>query len=122
MSLLEEDKYLMEMASIGDIDNKLIIIIRSNDPENIPHFHICDKTTLGSNFHTCVKIENAEYFHHTGKEDVLNTKQRKALIQFLNSTCDLGISYWKFLIMTWNSNNSSKKISINCKMPDYSEL
>ena len=76
------DKMLMEMASIGDLDNKLTIIIRMNDPGNIPHFHIVDKQTLGNKFHTCIKIETAEYFHHTGKEDVLNSKQRKLLVNY----------------------------------------
>ena len=31
---------LLEMARVGDMDSKLAIYIRSNDPGNIPHFHI----------------------------------------------------------------------------------
>ena len=37
---LNNEKKMMEMASIGDIDSELTIIIRMNDTENIPHFHI----------------------------------------------------------------------------------
>ena len=69
---------LLEMARVGDMDSKLAIYIRSNDPGNIPHFHIVDQVTMGDKFHTCIKIETAEYFHHTGKEDILNAVQVNA--------------------------------------------
>ena len=116
------EKMIMEMASIGDIDSQLTIIIRMNDPGNIPHFHIVDKTTLGSKFHTCVKIESAEYFHHTGKEDVLNTKQRKSLVNYLSATNKRGLSNWEYLVTTWNYNNSNMNIDEELPMPDYTKL
>ena len=116
------EKFLFEMAQIGNLDNKLIIYVRSNEGDSIPHFHIVDKQTLGSKFHTCVKIETAEYFHHTGKEDVLNSKQRKRFVDFLNSLTPLENTYWEFLLLTWNINNSNRKVSISQKMPDYTNL
>lgn len=116
------ERFLFEMAQIGDLDNKLIIYVRSNEGGNIPHFHIVDKQTLGSKFHTCVKIENATYFHHTGKEDVLNSKQRKRLIEFLSKDFDEDTTNWEYLIMTWNANNSSTKLSKRMQMPDYTNL
>lgn len=119
---LQDERMLMEMTSIGDIDSKLTIIIRMNDPGNVPHFHIVDKTTLGSKFHTCIKIESAEYFHHTGKEDVLNTKQRKLLVDYLSSTNRRGDLNWEYLVTTWNYNNSSVLVDENIPMPDYTKL
>lgn len=119
---LSDERMLMEMASIGDIDSKLTIIIRMNDPGNIPHFHIVDKTTLGSKFHTCIKIETAEYFHHTGKEDTLNSKQRKLLVNYLSSSIKNGLSAWEYLVMTWNFNNSNMNIDEDLPMPDYTKL
>lgn len=119
---LSDERMLMELASIGDIDSKLTIIIRINDPGNIPHFHIVDKTTLGSKFHTCIKIETAEYFHHTGKEDTLNSKQRKLLVNYLSSSIKNGLSAWEYLVMTWNFNNSSINIDEDLPMPDYTKL
>lgn len=116
------ERFLFEMAQIGDLDNKLIIYVRSNEGGNIPHFHIVDKQTLGSKFHTCVKIENATYFHHTGKEDVLNSKQRKRLVEFLSKDFDEDTTNWEYLIMTWNANNSSTKLSKRMQMPDYTNL
>lgn len=116
------ERFLFEMAQIGDLDNKLIIYVRSNEGGNIPHFHIVDKQTFGSKFHTCVKIENATYFHHTGKEDVLNSKQRKRLVEFLSKDFDEDTTNWEYLIMTWNANNSSTKLSKRMQMPDYTNL
>lgn len=119
---LNDERMLMEMASIGDLDSKLTIIIRMNDPGNIPHFHIVDKQTLGSKFHTCIKITSAEYFHHTGKEDVLNSKQRKLLVTYLSSTIKHGLTAWEYLVMTWNFNNSDLNVDENIQMPDYTKL
>ena len=117
-----DDKMLLEMAQIGNINKILVIYVRSNDPGNIPHFHIVDKSTLGNKFHTCIKIETSEYFHHTGKEDVLNSKQRKQLVDFLNNSNELGVSNWKYLLLSWNTNNSTKKVNINIQMPDYTNI
>lgn len=119
---LQDEQMLMEMASIGDIDSKLTIIIRMNDPANIPHFHIVDKTTLGQKFHTCIKIETAEYFHHTVKEDTLNSKQRKLLVNYLSSTNRRGHLNWEYLVTTWNYNNSSVLVDEDIPMPNYLEL
>lgn len=113
-----EDKILLEITSIGNIDNTLCVVIRMNDVENIPHFHIMDKSTLGKKFHTCVKIETPEYFHHHGKVDVLNSKQRKSLVEFLKSSHRDGTK-WEMLVDLWNINNSTIKVDDNIDMPDY---
>lgn len=118
----ELDDMLLEMAKVGELDNKLVVYIRSNDPGNIPHFHIVDKSTLGDKFHTCIKIEVAEYFHHTGKEDTLNSKERKQLVDFLNKNDKWGDNYWKIVIQEWNRNNSDYDINPNLSMPDYTKL
>lgn len=118
----EWDDMLLEMAQIGNINKTLVIYVRSNDPGNIPHFHIVDKTTLGNKFHTCIKIETSEYFHHTGKEDVLNSKERKQLLDFLNYSNELGVSNWRYLLLSWNTNNSTKKVNMNIQMPDYTNI
>lgn len=118
----QEERYLIEMANIGSIDNKLVAIIRMNDPGNIPHFHIVDKATLGRDFHTCIKIEAPEYFHHEGKEDVLNSKQRKNLNDFLKNKNELGVTNWRYLVTTWNINNSNKNVDKDIVQPDYTKL
>ena len=117
----EWDDMLLEMAQIGTF-NKYTIIVWTNDSGNIPHFHIVDSSTRGEEFHTCIKIEKPEYFHHTGKVDVLNSKERKSLVDFLKNPIDEDISNWEFLIMTWNSNNLNKKLSKKIPMPDYTNI
>jgi hypothetical protein len=115
------DDILLEMAQIGTF-NKYTIIVWTNDSVNIPHFHIVDSSTRGEEFHTCIKIEKAEYFHHSGKEGVLNSKQRKSLVDFLKKHFDEDTSNWEYLIMTWNANNSNMKLSKKIQMPDYTNI
>ena len=119
---LNNEKKMMEMASIGDIDSELTIIIRMNDTENIPHFHIVDKVTLGNNFHTCIKIETPEYLHHTGKEDVLNSKQKKTLMKFFTMSDKWGDNYWDIVLQEWNRNSSKIEVDRNLSTPDYTKL
>ena len=84
MKIVFANNNLTEMARIGFTDDMYEIYINTDDPGNIPHFHY-RKANEWDKFHTCIKIATAEYFHHTGKEDVLNSKQRKELVKFLSS-------------------------------------
>ena len=118
----DDSRLLLEMARVGDMDNKLAIYIRSNDPRNIPHFHIVDQATLGNEFHTCIKIGVAEYFHHTGKENILNTKQKKSLMKFFSKSDKWGDNYWDIVLQEWNRNNSKIEVDRKLKIPNYLEL
>lgn len=102
-----KNSQLDEMARVGFLDKKEIYI-RTNDPGNIPHFHIWDISTMGDEFHTCIKIESPEYFHHEGKEDVLSSKEKKELIRFLSSerkNSRFKMTNWQYLVDLWNDNN-----------------
>ena len=101
-----------------DIDD-LELYVRTDDAGKIPHFHICDATTKGQKFHTCVKLNAPEYFHHTGKEDVLNSKQRKELVKFLAQKNKRGLTNWEMMLILWNMNNSDVYIDDTAPMPDY---
>lgn len=109
------------MALIGNVD-EYAISINTNDGDYIHHFHIKDTNFNGNKFHTCIKIEKAEYFHHKGKENILNSKLRKELIKFLKSKTELGITHCEYLVATWNNNNSNKELPIEIPMPDYTAL
>ena len=120
--LLDRYDVLSEIAQIGYVGSYQIYI-HTNDPGNVPHFHIWDLSTRGEKFHTCIRIDCAKYFHHTGKEDVLNSKLRKELIAFLKSPYrNRGISVWEHLIDTWNDNNSNVILPYDLPMPNYLEL
>lgn len=120
-SLEKDNNMLLEMAQIGTF-GKYTIIVWTNDPGNIPHFHVIDSATRGNSFNTCIKIESAEYFHHEGKEDTLNTKERKELLKFLNSKDKWGEQNWVVLLKEWERNNSKTSIDINLPIPDYTKL
>lgn len=118
---LHNDSVINEMSQVGTF-SKYTIIVWTNDPGNIPHFHIVDSSTRGEKFHTCLKIESPEYFHHSGKEDVLNNKERKELLKFLNSKDKWGEQNWIVLLKEWERNNSNSSIDINQVIPDYLKL
>ena len=114
------DVQLYEMARVGMID-EYEVYIHTDDPGKIPHFHIWDYSTRGQNFHTCVRIDKPEYFHHTGKEDVLNSKMRKELVKFLTSKSKNKRfdTNWEYLISMWNDNNSDIQIDEEQEIPNY---
>lgn len=104
--------------------NEYEIYIHTDDPGNVPHFHIWDKETRGKKFHTCVRIDKAEYFHHNGKEDVLGVRDRKDLVNFLSSfhkNKRYGTN-WEYLVSMWNDNNSSVEVDEDLPMPDYRNI
>ena len=116
-----QSNMLLEMAKVGPLNDELVIYIWTNDGGNIPHFHIVDKATMGNEFHTCVKIMSAEYFHHTGKEDMLNSKQKKALMKFFTMSDKWGDNYWDIVLQEWNRNSSKIEVDRNLPAPDYTK-
>ena len=123
-----EDGVLLEMARVGYFfRDKFEVYIHTDDPGNEPHFHIRDASTRGQDFHTCIKILSPEYFHHTGKEDVLNSHEKKALVEFLkekptNSKKTAFVSNWDKLVYEWNENNSNVYVDEDMEMPNYMDL
>ena len=78
------------------------------------------------NFSCCVKILKPDYFIHTGKEDTLNSKLKKSLINFLTSKHRKrkNITNWEYICMCWDDNNSNYELpeEIYDNMPDYTKL
>ena len=113
---------LTEMARIGIIDD-YELYVRSKDGGNVPHIHIWDAETNGDKFHSCVRLDAPEYFHHTGKEDVLNHKMKKELIDFFNAPYrKYNITNWQHAVDLWNDNTSDIIIPEGYEMPDYNKL
>lgn len=127
MDIIEElrklhEQELNEMARVGKID-KYEIWIRTDDPGKIPHMHIWDFSTKGDKFHTCIRLDKPEYFHHTGKEGSLNSKLKRELNDFLNSTnTRFNMTMWEYILKLWNENNSDVIIDEDQPMPDYTLL
>lgn len=120
---LPDESGLNKMAQIGRFGN-YTAFVNTDDLGNIPHFHLWDSNSKGGRFHTCIKILSPEYFHHHGKEGVLNSSDRKELCAFLAlpSEDEPTKTNWGVLVIEWNRNNSEKKIDAKTPMPDYSLL
>jgi len=114
------------MSRVG-YSGELEVYVNTDDAGNIPHFHLRDSDDWDK-FHTCIKIESAEYFHHTGKEGTLNSKQRKELYDFMNAPVTVKkyankfSNNWELVCFLWDINNSNVSISENVNMPNYLKL
>ena len=118
-----DESYLYEMAKIGFVGS-LEVFVRSNDPGNIPHFHIKDHNKKHDN-EGCIRIDCPDYFDHEGKTMHLNQSQIKELIIFLKSPHvrkHFTGSKWDYLVQLWNDNNSAVEIDEDAEMPDYTLL
>ena len=122
----QDGGFICEMARVGFFFTPLYeVYVHTNDPGNEPHFHVRDASTQGGEFHTCVKLKEPVYFHHDGKEDVLNAHMRKALDDFLRSPPSKQykkISFptnWDKVVYEWNENNSSMTVDEDLLQPDY---
>lgn len=98
--------------------------IRTNDGGNLAHFHLEESGEDGKKFKTCIRLDEAKYFHHGPYTSVLNAKQRKQLKGFLSSPSkkDKGKTNWQVLVDEWNRNNSTTTLPSTLVMPDYSNI
>ena len=126
--LIEED-YLNEMAvRVGNPQPEYLIYVNANDEGYIPHFHYVDVTTRGKDkkgFHTCIRIDKAEYFKHGNKIDSLNSMQKRQLQSFLKEPFEkpnFQGTNWDYIVMIWNTNNSQMNVDEDQPMPDYMNL
>lgn len=115
------------MARIGFTSDRYEVYVNTNDGGKIPHFHYRDANDW-SKFHTCIRIDRPEYFHHEGKSDVLNSKQKKALQKFMKSKVSLDrykdkfSNNWELICFMWDINNSDIQIDDNTQQPNYINL
>ena len=69
----------------------------------IPHFHI---SNLNKTFNCCIRIYENKYFSHGGKyRDILNSRQRKQLNDYLKqiSKDDKNKTVWEYIVKVWES-------------------
>jgi hypothetical protein len=122
--LLNQDVY--GMARVGFID-EYEIYVNTDDGGAIPHFHYRLENEWDK-FHTCICIETSEYFHHNNKQNILNSKQKKSLDQFMKSAVQISkyadkfSNNWQLVCFLWDLNNSNVEISKKAKQPDYTKL
>lgn len=127
MKILSSKTDIMGMARIGHVDDKYEVYVNTDDGGSIPHFHFRDAKDWNK-FHTCIYIEEPKYFHHTGKEDVLNSSLKKKLQEFMEQPVKLKryknvySNNWELVCDMWDMNNSNVSISEDVLQPDYRNL
>ena len=115
------------MARVGFTSDRYEIYVNTNDGGKIPHFHYRDANDCNK-FHTCIRIDRPEYFHHDGKSDVLNSKQKRALQKFMKSKVSLNrykdkfSNNWELICFMWDINNSDIQIDDIIQQPNYINL
>ncbi len=111
---------ICEMATLDSFmakprgGKRLWVAIRQNEKRHA-HIHIYDKagkdrtTDNMVGFHTCVRLETAQYFHHDCYTDYLDSHQLRALARFLlspvspkNGGATRGRNNWEYAVNEWN--------------------
>ena len=120
---LKNEKGLAYVNEIVRITFTNDVYVYIDDFGNIPHFHYKKKDSIKD--YTCICLKEAKYFYHEDKQRTLNKRERKDLVEFLNSKTLKyrgDITNWEYLLDAWNSNNSSVLVEPNLPMPNYLEL
>lgn len=99
------------------------IVIGENEGHNIPHFHIFDAQ---SNMCIAIKLDKPEYFIHGKYTYTLNSKEKKLLVNWLNSSKITKAiknfepkNNWENLVFAWNVVNND---NINPEQVNYNLL
>ena len=117
--------YFITMEENGKQESPKFKVFVCSDEGEIPHMHIWDDETDGKKMHTCVCLNQIEYFHHTGKEDILTPKQKKYLVAFLKEECKNKRykTNWEYALSMWNDNNTDKtQVDETSEVLDYTKL
>ena len=118
----EDGQILLEMANIGSFNDFSIYVYGNEGP--IPHFHIIKGNPKSPEWETCIEIKQIKYFHHSNKEGILNSKNKKRLISFLKakSIHFKDKTNWQMLVLQWSMNNTNFQIPIDTGIPNYLSL
>ena len=118
-----------ETTKVGEFGDYTVFIV-SDDTGTVPHFHIMDSISFKNKdqgewlFHTCLEIRNPKYFSHNDiiAKDKIDEDLDDELTTFLKSEKLDNITYWRYLLILWNDNNSSKPVDYEIPVPDYASM
>ncbi len=121
------EELLMEMAQFRSFADNLVIWIIGRGEGSIQYFHIAKGIGIEpqqSELKICIQFLTADYFHHGINKDVLNSNQRKKLVEFLGSPEKHipQLTVWERIVITWNDTYPDNPLSNNLEMPDYTHL
>lgn len=125
---LSKDYDIEGIDRIGFTDDGYEVFIVTDDYmlSDVPHFHY-RKKEKGKimEFHTCIRFDKAEYYHHTRKEDILSDTQKENLMKFFQrfSGNKRYQDNWSYMLSSWNHQNCYKMVvDENLTIPDYTKL
>ena len=113
---------LLEMARVGTFDGYTVSLYSSEG--KYPHFHFYNSE---KEIEGCIRLDVPEYFIHDGKKDMLDSREKKDLIKWLNSyhkeykALGVDLTIYKYMCILWNDNNPDH-IYNDLQMPDYKLL
>jgi hypothetical protein len=118
---------ISHIGTIQDQNTQLAVFVCTDDIV-VPHFHIRNKADwIDLSIGIC--ITDPVYFHHLGRERILNARQKQLLIDFLQSDSEtfgfdpqLVRTNWDVIKVEWNRNNTSMNVPYDVEMPDYTLL
>lgn len=129
-AIVMEQKMTKNPVDIGGLT--VIIDLRTRGERDEPHFHLYVKGAESTNkgrdrksFHTCIRLDEAEYFKHGSKQGELSAQEIDDLVQVLNSKYYKNPSYtvWEYMVIIWNMIPDRKySLPTDIKMPDYTKL
>ena len=115
------DSTLVEMAEVGRFATYKITVYGSEGP--ILHFHF---ETLDGKVKGCIRLDRAEYFNHGPYQDRLSSRDRKRMVDWLNSPHKhfgkVGYTNWQVICVYWDDNNHDNLFNADTPMPNYEEL
>lgn len=114
-----------EMAKLGTFKGFEIMVFEGEG--SIPHFHF---RNFQDGRKGCIKLLTNEYFKHGEYQDELNVKERKELVNFLQSEpkeqykrmFKEGFNNYDILCLLWDMNNDTDICSTNIIMPNYRNM
>ena len=119
------DVAYLEMAAVGGGFMSIKLAVWGNEG-NYPHFHFYKGVKPNAGIPNkgkgggCILFKEAKYFLHGTHKDTMNRNEIEALIEFLKSTHEIGITVWKYMIFLWNDNNpNSIQVDPDTEIPEY---
>lgn len=109
--------HLTEMAKVGHFGDYIIEMFSNEGP--IPHFHFIN--VHNNKINGCICLQENRYFNHGCHTAILNSKERKLLIEFLNQKMIKDISNYEYLCRRWNILNVKYRFDFK-DIPDYMEI
>ncbi len=116
-----------ETARVGFIGEGYEVYIMTDDSHNVPHVHVRDVRTKGSDFETCIELCANRYCLHGAYRGAMDINQRTCFAEFMESPCrnKRYATNYEYAVEMWNDNNASATVllennpAIQIVIPDY---